>query len=302
MKRIVILIGLIVVLASLAALSAHGVSWEEEEAGAQFRVDPETGETQVAFYLRMRYDSPPACIDRIIDWTVFALGPPQEVLDTYTQHYRRICSGRIASISCVTRFVTPIPGRAYGAKIIIRDDENNLVYERFVTYTAPLALPTGTSFNISTPSGTSEEINFSEISDEELEPLVIYFNAFAADHVQTASDVLVGDFFSTYASSEEAFPAWVWVLATLGPDVNASGGGITIHMSYNRILFLYPLSSSAAVAGVIDQLDQFDQDFIGRVLLKREDAEGLEVASIFVGDSAWETLKAAAAEWEKRSG
>lgn len=301
MKRIVILIGLIVVLVSLAALSAHGVSWEEEEAGFQFWVNPETGETQVAFYLRMRYDSPPACIDRIIEWTVYALGPPQEILDTYTQHYRRIC-GHIGSISCVTRYVTPIPGRDYGAKIIMRDEENNLVYERFVTYTAPLALPTGTSFNVSTPSGTSEGIDFSEISDEELEPLVIYFNAFAADYVQTASDILVGDFFSTYASSEEAFPSWVWVLAALGPDVNASGGGIRIHTSYNRILFLYPLSSSAAVAGVMEQLSQFDQEFVGRVLLKREGAEGLEVASIFVGDSAWETLKAAAAEWEKRSG
>jgi hypothetical protein len=297
MKRIVILIGLIVVLASLAA---HGVGWEEERAGFQFRVNSRTGETEVGFYISMRYGSPPACMDITTDWTVYALGPPQEVMDAYTHHIRRNCSGRIASVSSLSPFVTPIPGREYGAKIIIRDDENNLVYERFITYTAPLGLPTGTSLNVSTPSGTTEGIDFSEVSDEELEPLVIYYNAFAADYVQTASDVLVGNFFSTYASSEEAFPSWVWVLAALGPDVNASGGGITIHMSYNRILFLYPISSSAAVAGVIEQLNQFDQEFIGRVLLKKEDAEGLGVASIFVGDDAWEALKAAATEWEKR--
>jgi hypothetical protein len=71
-------------------------------------------------------------------------------------------------------------------------------------------------------------------------------------------------------------------------------------MSYNRILFLYPLNSSAAVAGVIAQLNEFDQEFIGRVLLKKEGAEGLGVALIFVGDDAWEAFKAAAAEWEKR--
>ena len=302
MKRIVILIGLVVVLAGLAAFSAQGVSWEEEKAGFQFRVNSRTGETQVGFYISMRYDSPPACLDITTDWTVYALGSPQEVLETYTHHIRRNCSGRIASVSSLSPFITPIPGRDYGARIIISDEENNLVYERFITYTAPLGLPTGTSLNVSTPTGAAEDIDFSEISDEELEPLVIYFNAFATDYVQTASDVLVGNFFSTYASSEEAFPAWVWVLAALGPDVNASGGGITIHISYNRILFLYPLSSSAAVAGVIEQLDEFDQEFIGRVLLKKGDAEGLGVASIFIGNDAWEAFKAAAAEWEKRSG
>lgn len=301
MKRAIVLTGVVVLLVSLVLFSVHGATWTEERAGVQFRIDPNTGQTQAGFYLFMKYTPVPECLEIIIEWSVYLLDNPQVPLVTAKRRIRRNCGGYIALVSTLSPFITPVAGHSYGARIIIHDVENNLIHERVITYTAPLSLPTGIAYTVTTPTGISQGIDFDQVSDEELDLLAGYFNTLSVDYVQTASDILLADFFSTSTLSAPpvVFPVWVWVVANVGSEVNVSGGGVTIRTRHNRILFLYSLESSIAVIGVLDQLAQFDQEFIGRVLLRKEGVDGLAAATIFVGEDAWKILEAAAEEWNK---
>jgi len=167
-------------------------------------------------------------------------------------------------------------------------------------YIAPLSLPTGVALNVSTTSGDTDEIDLSGVPDEELEELASYFTTFSTDYVQTASEVLVKDFFTIYATSDEAFPAWLLVVVSLGPNVSTSGSGISIKANYNRILFIYPVNSPAAVGGVLEQLSSFTEEFVGRVLLAKNPSDSGNAVSVFIGETAWQVLQAASQEIEQR--
>lgn len=118
--------------------------------------------------------------------------------------------------------------------------------------------------------------------------------------MQTSSDVSVEDFFAIYATSDEAFPAWLLVVVSLGPDVSTSGSGISIKASYNRILFIYPVNSPAAVEGVLGQLSLFNEEFVGRVLLAKNPSDSSNAISVFIGEATWPVLQAASQEIEQR--
>lgn len=284
------------------AFSVLGISWEEQKAGFQFRVDPKTGETQVGFYLFLEYEPIPACTDLDYTWSVYILQDgSEEVLaeDPYRKRHPS-CTGRTAWVSFLSPFITPVAGGNYGARITVRDFANDLFYERVISYIAPLSLLTGVALSVSTTSGDTDEIDLSGVPDEELEQLASYFTTFSTGYVQTASDVAVEDFFAIYATSDEAFPAWLLVVVSLGPDVSTSGSGISIKANYNRILFIYPVNSPEAVEGVLGQLSLFNEEFVGRVLLAKNPSDSSNAISVFIGETAWPVLQAASQEIEQR--
>lgn len=284
------------------AFSVLGTSWEEQKAGFQFRVDPKTGETQVGFYLFLEYEPIPAYTDIDYTWSVYILQDgSEEVLAE--DHYRKrhpSCTGRTAWVSFLSPFITPVAGGNYGERITVRDFANDLFYERVISYIAPLILPTGVALSVSTTSGDTDEIDLSSVPDEELEQLASYFTTFSTGYVQTASDVSAEDFFAIYATSDEAFPAWLLVVVSLGPDVSTSGSGISIKASYNRILFIYPVNSPAAVEGVLGQLSLFNEESVGRVLLAKNPSDSSNAISVFIGEATWPVLQAASQEIEQR--
>ena len=301
MKRWAVLAGFTIFLFGLA-VTALGVAWEEQKAGFQFGVDPETGETQVGFYIFLEYDRPPACTDLDTTWSVYVLrNGAKEVLADY--HYRKrkpSCTGRTSWVSFLSPFITPVEGESYGAKITVRDVVNDLLFERVISYTAPVSLPSGVALNVKTFEDEVSEVDLSGVPDEELEELFLLVGSLTSDYVQTASGVVVEDYFDIYAVGEGSYPASVIVVAFLGPTLGASGGGLTIKATYNGVLFTYPLGTPAGAPGVLSHLSEFEQKFSGRVLLARPDAEGIGYLSVFVDDGAWRILEEAVTEYGKR--
>ena len=70
MKAQMIVVGMALVFVIVgSALGA--ASWEETAAGTQFRVDPNTNETQIGFYVALAYAPVPKCILLDVHWTVY---------------------------------------------------------------------------------------------------------------------------------------------------------------------------------------------------------------------------------------
>ena len=96
-----------------------------------------------------------------------------------------------------------------------------------------------------------------------MKTLTTYYVTVTTDYVQTASDVTLSDFFAIYSADH---PQWVFVLAQLGPQINQTGPGISVHASYNQLFFLYRIDSSEAAAAVTEQLKDFQDELRGKRL------------------------------------
>ncbi len=293
MGRQTLVIGVILVFVLTgAALGATG--WKETAAGTQFRIDPRTNETQVGFYVALKYDPVPQCISLDVHWTVYR---GDELLAEDRHRGTKHCRGNIQSVSFLSPFITPAPGETYRAKLVLSDTANGISHVRTITYTAPRTFPTGIGVNVKTPNGETHEIDLSGVSDENVDILAAYSVTLTEDYIQTASDTALSDFAARYASDDESYPVWIWVLATLGPEITGQGSGVSIHASYNRLLFFYRASSSEALKGVLDQLGDFGRDFTGYVLT-RKSGEG--PVYVFIDVGVWEMLSSAAEEAKGR--
>jgi len=294
MKRALVTLGTLSIVLALLAVSVLAASWQEDCFGVQFKVDSKTGSTQIGFYLFMNYDPVPNCIEITVDWSVYPVSTPQSPLATDSHRIRRHCGGSISSVSTLSPFVTPVPGMSYAGKIVLHDAANNLAYEKQITYVSPITLPTGIGINVTTPTGKTEEIDFSGINDEQLKSLTTYYATVTRDYVQTASDIALSDFFATYSADH---PQWVFVLAQLGPQIDQTGPGISVHASYNHLFFLYRIDGLEATAAVTEQLKDFQNDFMGSVwLAKGDDAP----QAVFMDKQAWKILQASDKEWSER--
>ncbi len=289
--RIWVSVGLIFVVA-VAAMGS--VNWQETAAGTQFRVNPRTGETQIGFYVALQYDSVPKCILLDVHWTVYH---GEELLAEDHHRGTKHCGGKIQSVSTLSPFITPMPGESYQAKIVLTDTANDISYARTISYTAPLSFPTGIGINVKTPSGETHEVDWSDVSDDDVKKLATYFSEFTADYVQTASATTISDFAVQYAADDDAYPVWVWILATIGPKITGQGDGISIHATYNRLLFFYRVPSAEALNGVLDQLKGFNQEFRGWVLARKA---GEGPVYVFIDNRAREMLSSAADEAKRR--
>lgn len=180
----------------------------------------------------MNCDPVPNCIEIAIDWNVYRVSKPQSLLAMESHRIRRHCGGSISSVSTLSPFITPVPGMSYAGKIVLRDVANNLTYEKQISYVAPITLPTVIGINVTTSTEKTKEIDFSNINDEQLKTLTTYYVTVTAGYVQTASNVILSAFFAIYSADH---PQWVFVLAQLGPQINQTGPGISVHTSYNQL-------------------------------------------------------------------
>ena len=299
MKKALVTVVIAIFAVSLLSMLALGAGWKYDRSGVQFRVDSKTGNTQIGFYLFMNYDPVPNCIEMTVDWSVYPVSTPDTPLKTDSHRIRSHCGGHIASVSTLSPFITPVPGMSYVGKIVLRDVANNLTYEKQITYIAPITLPTGIGINVTTPTGTTEEIDFSGISDADLMSLTTYYATVTTSYVQTASDIALSDFFAAHSAYQ---PQWIFVVAQLGPQINQTGPGISVHASYNRLFFLYLIDGLEAATAVTEQLKDFPNDFVGIVWLAKEDTDDNAPQAVFMDEQAWKILQASDMEWSKRNG
>ena len=297
MRRALVTVGIVFLSISLLSMVSLATSWQEDRSGVQFKVDSKTGNTQVGFYLFMNYKPIPECIEIVVDWIVYPLSSPNEPLATDSHRIRKHCGGRIASVSTLSPFITPVPGVSYAGKIYLHDVANNLSYDKEITYVAPVTLPTGIGINVTTPKGKTEEIDFSSISDAELRSLADYYSTVTMGYVQTGSNVALADFFSAYSAK---YPQWVFVVAQPGPQIDQTGPGISVHASYNRLFFLYLIADQQGTTAVTQQLSEFPNEFVGSVWLAKDDRDEKSPQVVFMDNQAWTVLEASVAELKKR--
>ncbi|HEX04539.1 MAG TPA: hypothetical protein ENH10_05200 [Bacteroidetes bacterium] len=297
MKKALVTVGIAILTVSLLSLLALATGWKEDRSGVQFKVDSKTGNTQVGFYLFMDYKPVPKCIEITVSWSVYPLSSPDAPLATDSHRIRRHCGGGIKSVSTLSPFITPVPGMSYAGKIVLHDVANNLTYEKQITYVTPVTLPTGIGINVTTPKGKTEEVDFSGISDADLKSLTTYYATVTTRYVQTASDVSLSDFFATYSADQ---PQWVFAVAQLGPQIDQTGPGISVHASYNRLFFLYLIADPRGGAAVMQQLKEFPNGFVGSIWLAKDKADTGAPQAVFMDNKAWKILQGSAKEWKKR--
>ena len=296
MKTTIIPLVIMVVLLTSVATWA-GVTWTATSAGPQFRIDPRTHATQVGFYLTLKYNPVPRCLALDINWAVYH-GTKQLAHDH--QSPDKEC-GHIQSVSLLSPFITPVPGESYRATITLTDTINHLTYTRMITYTTPVSFPTGIEVNVSAPTGKTHAIDWTGVTDKEVTQLAGYYTAYTTDYVQTASAVPLTEFTKKYAATADAYPVWIWVLATIGPQIKEQGPHFFIHTAYNRILFLYRVPAPEDMTSVLAQLAVFKNEFPGRVLIRTASPASTAPQYVFIGDGAWEMLGSAAQEAKKRA-
>jgi len=294
-KKALVTLSIVLALLGVSVLAA---SWQQDRSGVQFKVDSKTGSTQIGFYLFMNYNPVPNCIEITVDCSLYPVSTPQSPLATDSHRIRRHCGGGISSLSTLSPFITPVPGMSYGGKIVLHDVANNLTYEKQITYVASITLPTGIGINVTTPTGKTEEIDFSDLNDEQLKSLTTYYATVTTNYIQTASDIALSDFFATYSSDH---PQWVFVLAQLGPQIDQTGPGISVHASYNHLFFLYLIESLEAAAAVTEQLKDFQNDFAGSVWLAKGETGSDAPQAVFMDKQAWKILQASDKEWSERN-
>ena len=297
MKKALVTLALIGIAISLLGVSVMAANWQEDRSGVQFKVDSKTGNTQIGFYLFMKYSPIPNCIEMTIDWIVYPLSTSDTPLATDSHRIRRHCGGGIGSISTLSPFITPVPGKTYVGRIVLHDVANNLTYDKKITYVTPITLPTGIGINVTTPTGKTEDIDFTGINDQQLSSLNTYWATISASYVQTASDVAISDFFSTYSDEQ---PQWVFVIVQLGPQINRTGPGISVHASYNRLFFVYLIDGPQGAKALLNELSGFTNTLVGSVWLAKTEPSGGAPKAVFVEDQAWKVLQEASKEWHNR--
>lgn len=301
MKRAFIL-GVTLGTALFLSLAACGIGWSEMEAGPSLRVVPTTGDVVLGFFLWLKYDSPPACTELVTQWTIFLLGDgTREVLVDETRPPRKSCVG-LKAVSTFSSLVTPLPGAQYEAHVFVEDRVNRLSYERTFSYIAPLSLPAG----IVLKAKDGEILDLSAVDDRELEQMAGLYDLFSTAYTKDETQVSVADFFAGQAASPEAFPAWVFVVVAPAPTLDFGGLNLPIvappnvKLAYDRILYIYVVPSIDAVSGLLDQLAEFETEFLGQILVNTGTPSTTEPAAVYLHAAAWEILEMAKEEYGRR--
>lgn len=307
MRRLGMAVGLLVafalatVLAGLVAVGADA-EWEELESGIQHRVSPWTGETEIAFYVKLEYVEPVHCPEIDFQWQVFSLEPgPRTLLAEYTRHQRfRSCVATVSGVSSHSDYIVPVPGQRYEATITVDDLKYGAHYERTISYTVPVGFPTGIGVYAEVDDEVVMGYDLGSLSDDELGDLVRILDALRGDYVQTASETAVGSFFREYVTPD-TYPAEVIVLPALPQPVGESDTRGMLTVSYNRMLLTYPVPTAEAVSGVLSQIGEFEQEFVGDVLLfDGEPTDPIVPVAVFVHQDVWDVLEAARDELAER--
>jgi len=282
-------IAILAVLVSIG-LGLSAADWDETDWGNEIVVDAKTGLPAVVFFVSLEVSLPPD--ERLINtsWEVYRIVDGTEVpLDGASR--TGIRSGDPITMYAASPPVTIEAGQRYGARMTITAADGAVVHMRTFDFTAPTALPFG--IRLTGWDGTSE-IALTKLPDEELEELALLHDLLAG-YSKDAEAVNL-DVFLRGNATTAAYPLSLLVLPTV--DIETSSGPITMYVI--RSLYIYMLSDPAEADGVRGQLLQFEQDLIGTVYT----GSGREIlgggATLFVQDTVWPVLEAAAEEQRAR--
>jgi len=283
----------LVILGGLAIAALAAVEWNETAAGAFLRVDPETGQAEVIFSVSLEYEPRPADSSLVFGWTVY--GPDGGVLSEF--HRSTTLGGPVKRIALASEPVAIIPGESYRGVVTADDEVNGLHYERTIDYTAPIALPIGISLR--GMNGT-EAFDLTGVPDEELEELATICDQLSVEYELEDEGISMSEFFSNYADREEDFPVLVIVVPFLGAESSFGPTNSAVTISAARMLHVYPVVESKGVPALTAQLSVYDRDFTGFVFTGGGDEPLYNGITVFVGEEAWNVLKAASEEEARR--
>jgi hypothetical protein len=277
-------------LALVCVVGALTAEWEETDWGSNVVLDYKTGLPAVVFHVTLEYTSASDSYHLSTSWDVFAIVDGSEVpLDGFSRSSIR--SGDVRRVYSASPPVLIESGRQYGARVTIADSVHDLSYERIFEFLAPPTLPFG--IRLSGWDG-SEEIDLSELPDEELEELVLLHELL--DGYSRATDDVSLEAFLLGDAAASAYPLSLLLLPSL--DIDTSGTPLRIFVVLS--LYVYTLSGPSDVAGLLDQLEQFMQEFIGDVYAGAGSAILGGGKTVFVHHVVRSILEAAVVEQENR--
>ena len=271
---------------TLVCFGALGAEWEETDWGANVVLDYKTGLPAVVFHVALEYTSTPDSYHIETSWEVFAIVDGLEVpLDGFSR--TSIRSGEVRRVYSASPPVLIEPGEQYGARVTMTDPVHDLSYERTFDFLAPPAVPFGIRLTGWDGSG---DVDLSDLPDEELEELVLLQDLLSG-YTRVADGVSVEGFLRGDAATG-VYPLSLLLLPTV--DIDTSGTPMRIYVILN--LYVYTLSAPGEVAGVLDQLDQFMQEFVGDVYTGTGSSILGGGQTVFVQDSVWSILEASVGE------
>lgn len=277
----------VVLLLSMATASA--LEWSETFAFAAVTTD-EFGQPVLVFSAQLQFDEYPQAAALSCGWTVYELSADGPIeLDSFYKSTRAIAQ----TFTVASRRVPIEAGKRYRGCFVAADDVNGLQHEREVDYTAPLSLPMG--IRLGAVSG-DEAFDLSGIPDEELEVMATAYDVLQTEYTVLAPEIGLDDFFSDFASSEEAFPVTMFVIPIPGVEGIFGPSTSPITFTATTIMHVYPVSTPRAVAGLLEQLSVYQRDFVGRAFEGAGDDALIGGLTVFVEEEAWEMLAAAAVE------
>jgi hypothetical protein len=263
-------------LALVCVVGALTAEWEETDWGSNVVLDYKTGLPAVVFHVTLEYTSASDSYHLSTSWDVFAIVDGSEVpLDGFSRSSIR--SGDVRRVYSASPPVLIESGRQYGARVTIADSVHDLSYERIFEFLAPPTLP----FGIRLP-------------DEELEELVLLHELL--DGYSRATDDVSLEAFLLGDAAASAYPLSLLLLPSL--DIDTSGTPLRIFVVLS--LYVYTLSGPSDVAGLLDQLEQFMQEFIGDVYAGAGSAILGGGKTVFVHHVVRSILEAAVVEQENR--
>jgi len=274
----------------LVATAVFGTEWEEIGWGADVVLDAKSGLPAVVFHAALEYTSAVGRYEVETLWEVFAVVDGVEApLDGIST--TSIRTGDVRGIYAASPRVPIEAGGRYRARLILRDPANDLCYERAFDFVAPAAVPFG--IRLSGWDG-AEPVELSELPDEELEELVLLHDLLEG-YASSIDDTSIEEFLRGPAATS-AYPVSLLLLPTA--DIGTSGAPIRIFVVLN--LYVYTLLVPDEAAGVLDQLGQFRQDFVGDVFTGAGSPILGGGKTVFVHDAVWPVLEASVAEHAER--
>ncbi len=276
-------------LSSLAAL-------KEVRSSADLAVDHKTGLPAVYFTVVLEYDPIPTRADLAISWTVYARVDGREVPGK-SEASTAAPDAAAARIWLMSPPMPIEPGKAYGAHLVVEDRANGFTYRKDFQYLAPLVVPLG--IRLEGWDGSSA-VDLTGVADEELEDLVTLYTHLKT-YVQTASDIALETFLSPSMATVQTYPAVVMVVPNAGLSTTYGGNTHGVTLTVGQAFVLYVVPSANELAALRTQVTAFDRPILGDVYLGPGDLGSVTALCVYIDDVAWDVLKAASAEWAKRT-
>lgn len=155
------------------SIGAVAVEWEEVSWGADVVLNTDTGLPAVVFHAAIEYSEFPDNYHLEGGWDVYEIVNGARLPLRAAPTTARL-RGATLTIYSATSQIRVEDGKSYGATLTLRDTVNDLTYERTFSYSPIEILPIGISLR--GWNGGVDDIDLSELPDEELEELVVLHN------------------------------------------------------------------------------------------------------------------------------